>query len=253
VERPERLVEQQHLGLDGEGAGEGHALALPAGQLRRTAVRQPVELHELQEVHHLRADVGHGRAGGARPHAQAEGHVLEDGHVPEERVVLEDEPHPPHAHVALGLVLALEEDDARVGRLQARDDAEEAGLAGARRPEQGHQLARGDGHADGVDRGEASELLGDVPDFDAHAASRAGSSRGATLRARHSIRLLAPSVTRARKARREATAKAAWKLYSLYRISTWSGMVLVRPRMWPDTTETAPNSPIARALQRITP
>ena len=30
-------------------------------------------------------------------------------------------------------------------------------------------------------------------------------------------------------------------------------MVLVWPRMWPETTDTAPNSPIARALQRITP
>ena len=30
-------------------------------------------------------------------------------------------------------------------------------------------------------------------------------------------------------------------------------MVLVSPRMWPDTTDTAPNSPIARALHRITP
>ena len=32
-----------------------------------------------------------------------------------------------------------------------------------------------------------------------------------------------------------------------------SGMVLVSPRMWPETTDTAPNSPIARALHRITP
>ena len=30
-------------------------------------------------------------------------------------------------------------------------------------------------------------------------------------------------------------------------------MVLVNPRIWPETTETAPNSPMARALQIITP
>ena len=29
--------------------------------------------------------------------------------------------------------------------------------------------------------------------------------------------------------------------------------MLVSPRMWPDTTDTAPNSPITRALHRITP
>ena len=32
-----------------------------------------------------------------------------------------------------------------------------------------------------------------------------------------------------------------------------SGIVLVSPRMWPETTDTAPNSPMARALQRMTP
>src|SRR3989475_3473944 len=30
-------------------------------------------------------------------------------------------------------------------------------------------------------------------------------------------------------------------------------MVLVWPRMWPETTDTAPNSPMARALHKITP
>ena len=30
-------------------------------------------------------------------------------------------------------------------------------------------------------------------------------------------------------------------------------MVFVSPRMWPLTTETAPNSPMARALHRMTP
>ena len=38
VERAERLVEQQHLRLDGERAGERHALPLAARELRRVAV-----------------------------------------------------------------------------------------------------------------------------------------------------------------------------------------------------------------------
>ena len=37
--------------------------------------------------------------------------------------------------------------------------------------------------------------------------------------------------------------------YALFRHMS----VFVWPRMWPETTETAPNSPIARALQRMTP
>ena len=35
VEGAERLVEEQHLGLDGEGARQRHALPLPTGELRR--------------------------------------------------------------------------------------------------------------------------------------------------------------------------------------------------------------------------
>src|SRR6266513_2273295 len=68
-----------------------------------------------------------------------------------------------------------------------------------------------------------------------------------------SIIVFAMSVTIAKKVRSEATANAPTALYSLYRISTCSGIVLVSPRIWPETPETAPNSPIARALQRITP
>ena len=40
IEGAERLVEQQHGGLDDEGAGQGHALALAAGKLVRLACRR---------------------------------------------------------------------------------------------------------------------------------------------------------------------------------------------------------------------
>ena len=50
VERTERLVEQQHLRVDGERAGERHPLALAAGQLRRVAVLEPVEPDDLEQL-----------------------------------------------------------------------------------------------------------------------------------------------------------------------------------------------------------
>src|SRR5207245_3383384 len=114
-----------------------------------------------------------------------------------------------------------------------------------RGPEQGHRLAGGAGGAAVVARGELPDFVGGVADFDAPAAPRGGASGRAARPDRHSTRLLTSRVTRARKARREATANAAWKLYSLYRISTWSGIVLVSPRMWPETTDTPPHSRIA--------
>ena len=52
VERPERLVEEEHRRVDGEGAGEGGALALAAGELERVAraVTVGVEPDERQRL-----------------------------------------------------------------------------------------------------------------------------------------------------------------------------------------------------------
>ncbi len=64
VERAERLVEQQHARLDGERAGQRHALPLAAGELRRIALFQTRELHEVEQ---LRARRRGSRRCGGRP------------------------------------------------------------------------------------------------------------------------------------------------------------------------------------------
>ena len=50
VERRERLVEQQHAGLDREGAGERDALLHAAGELVRVAVDRVAEPDELEQL-----------------------------------------------------------------------------------------------------------------------------------------------------------------------------------------------------------
>ena len=50
VEVRQRLVEQQHLGLDDDGARERHALLLAAGQLGRIAAAEGAHLHDLEHV-----------------------------------------------------------------------------------------------------------------------------------------------------------------------------------------------------------
>jgi hypothetical protein len=64
--------------------------------------------------------------------------------VSEQRVVLEHEAHTPLAHRQEGGVLAAEQDAAVIGELQARDHAQQRGLAGAGRAQQRDQLAGGD-------------------------------------------------------------------------------------------------------------
>jgi hypothetical protein len=142
IEGAKRLVEEQHARLDGQRAGQRNTLALTAGELRRKAVGNPVELHELEQLGHLGLDRRFGRALAARLHAHAEGHVVEHGHVAKQRVMLEHETHLALAHMGIGGVGAVEQHLPAVGRLQTGDDAQQRRLAAAGRPQQGHQLDR---------------------------------------------------------------------------------------------------------------
>ncbi len=162
VERAEGLVEQQHARLHRQRAGERDALALAAGELRRKAVGQPVELHQVQQFMHLVRDLLLRRALAARLHAHAEGHVVEHRHVAEQRVVLEHEADLAVAHVRARGVLAVEQHLAGVGLFQPGDDAQQRGLAAARGTEQGDQFAGGEIERDVVERVEGAEALVDV-------------------------------------------------------------------------------------------
>ena len=55
VERAQRLVEQQDVGLEDDGAGQRHALLLAARELRRPAILQALEPHQLQRLERLAA------------------------------------------------------------------------------------------------------------------------------------------------------------------------------------------------------
>src|SRR5215470_2353908 len=125
-----------------------------------------------------------------------------------------------------------------------------------RKSEQCQQLARWHLEADVVQGEERAEALGDVLDGDAHASPPRVSIRlfsSSSRRVRHSSVVLTSRVTSASSASTDATANAPGMLYSWKSFSTRSGIVSVLPAMCPETTYTAPNSPIARALQRMIP
>ena len=56
VEGAKRFVEQKDARLDRERTGERHALPLPAGKLGRIALREVLQLNELQKLADLGAD-----------------------------------------------------------------------------------------------------------------------------------------------------------------------------------------------------
>ncbi len=133
VERAERLIEQKQPRLDRERAGKCDALALAAGQLIWKPLIEAGELDEVEQRHHPIADrllIGAGLAGA---HAQTEGDVLEHAHVPEQRVALEHEADVALLHGLAGGVLIAEQDAALIGKIEARNQAQQGGLARARR------------------------------------------------------------------------------------------------------------------------
>ncbi len=62
VEVGERLVQQQDLRLDHQGAGERHPLLLAAGELARHARAQLVQAHQAQRLLHPPLHLGADRA-----------------------------------------------------------------------------------------------------------------------------------------------------------------------------------------------
>ena len=101
-----------------------------------------------------------------RERFQAEGDVVEDGEVREQREVLEHEPDAAllGRHEAVGPrdLLIVDQHAAAGGPLHAGGDAKQSGLAAARRPEQADDLARRDVEAHMIEREPLAEAARDV-------------------------------------------------------------------------------------------
>src|SRR5204863_9747344 len=120
-----------------DGAGERHALLLAARELRRPAILQALEPHQLQSLERLAA------CGRARDVAHAEGkqHVLQYRHMRKQRVGLEDQADITRLGGRVGDVAAADKDAAAGWPVEAGDQREERRLARAARPENGDELA----------------------------------------------------------------------------------------------------------------
>ena len=169
VERAERLVHQEDLGLDHERADQRHALAHAARQGRREGVLEPLEPHQPDGLPDPPLALGAGDA----PVDEAELDVLGDGAPGEDRVLLEDV-----AHLARDArwSAAVQPDRARGRGDQARDHVEDGGLAAAGRAHEGDELLvpHLERHAgDGVGHAAAGrERLAEVADLDPDARGR---------------------------------------------------------------------------------
>lgn len=164
VESSEGLVEQQERWLGCKGPGESDALTLATRELARVAVPKTAELNEIEKLADRRLDFSMW----SLLHTQTKGNVLADGHVSEERVMLEDEADLTLLHRGVGRNRTIQDDLSAVRLLEASDDAKNGALAASTRAQKRHELTAGDLERDVVDDKVCAESLADVADNDGH-------------------------------------------------------------------------------------
>ena len=131
------LIQEQDLGIRCQSPGKGHALALTAGELVGITL---FHARQADEVDHFQDPLPYLLF---RPllDFQAEGDVIENGHIAEQGVVLEDEADAPLGSGNVVDPAAVDEDVAAVGILQAGQHAQNRRLAAAAGTEEGDELA----------------------------------------------------------------------------------------------------------------
>ena len=138
-------------GLTHDGAAHGDALTLATRERLRLAAEVRLEVEQLRGLEHARGALLLVDAGDL----EREAHVLGDGHVRVQRVVLED-----HRDVAVlrrdvGDVAVADEDVALVDLFEAGEHAQRRGLAAAGGADEDEELAVGDLEVQLVDRRDA--------------------------------------------------------------------------------------------------
>ena len=172
VERAERLVEQQHLGLVRQRARDSDTLLLSTRELRRQAIVHAFERYQPQQFLAALPPV----FGAHAPDAQRELDVLADAHVAEQRVVLKHEADAalPCGHVRD--IVAVQGDAPVIDPGQPGDRAQQRALAAAAGAEQHEELALADFQRDVVDDRRALISFRDLVEGNRH---RVGSLPGA--------------------------------------------------------------------------
>ena len=152
VEVARRLVGEDHLGIVGQGAGDGHTLHLTAGKLRRTVVQTPAEPDLFGQLFGPL-----GAAGRVPPQViQRQFNVPLDGQLRNQVKALKDEAQIPQAQltervvVQLADVFAVEVIGARRQAVQTTQDVHHGALARTAGPHDRPEIAPGKRHVDAV-------------------------------------------------------------------------------------------------------
>ena len=171
VQRPEGLVHEQHLGVDGQGARDGGALLHAAGQLGGIVV------FKARQAHHLDEGMGAGLPLGALEGLALEPveHVLQHGLPGKEREMLE---HDAPIRAGSGHGRPIHGDEATLDGQKPAHEIEQRGFSAAGRPQQGDELLIAHAQVHILQRQHRRAALGPVEmpqpldDYSAHAKTR---------------------------------------------------------------------------------
>jgi hypothetical protein len=163
--RRERLVEEEHLRVGVDGPGDGYGLALAAGEPGDHGVYgRYAHAHVLEVAGRLLLHLAVVQEGADGKLAVQE-HVVEDGQFVDEGEVLVDGLDAKGSGLGDGAevhLLALYEEPAPVGAVEARDRLEQRALAGAVVPDQAEHLAPLDVHVHALEYLDGPESLDEV-------------------------------------------------------------------------------------------
>ena len=137
VQRAKRLVEQQHLRLQGEGARQRGALRLAAREVSRRALRQPIDAEAGEPAAHPLSALAAWHA----PQREAERYVRFERAIEQQRL-LEDHGHAPaQRRLPAYRRLAFEAHLPLGGPFQQRQYLDQGALSGAIRSQDGQHFA----------------------------------------------------------------------------------------------------------------
>src|SRR5690554_1968360 len=231
VEGSKWLVEQEHFGLVCQRAGQRHTLLLAARKLVGVPVAEACQTDKLQKL--VPALLPLRRRGSTD--AQPELDVLGNRHVPEDRVVLEDEAHVAGLRRQVGDVAPAQFDAPGIDLRQAGNHAEDRALPASAPAEQHEQLAFRYRQRDVVDDEDAAKPLGKVGQDYRHYDGLS------TTRCVNRCRMMNSTNESVAGIAATALAVSMWPASNCAKI--WSGAVWVRSLRLPLTRTAAPNSP----------
>ena len=126
VQRPKRLIQQQHPRSNGQSPGNGHPLFHPSRQMSRALVGCPLQTHAADVLFHDAGSLCLGK--GSQHFVHGQGDVFPHCQPGQQGIVLKH-------HHAIGARLcdlpAFQQHAAAGGLFQASDDVEQGGLAAA--------------------------------------------------------------------------------------------------------------------------